>query len=344
MPPPATVDGKRRSGNGAENVNAANGFKACFAPSAIQSGHCLLTGDDPMSLLPVTEPAFRRITAAVCALASIAIGAERAAADELRREPLNGTVYAITGSVANVSFSAGPDGVFVVDSGGRSGARAVLDLIDEVSHGPIRYLVNTHAHPAHTGGNARLADRGAVIVAHAAVRDVLIENGADAAALPRFTLSELGRVSFAFNAESIRVLHVPPAHSPGNLIVHYEGSNVIHMGELFSPVRYPALAGGTIAAYIRALDEAVKAASFETLVVPARGPVSDREGLIAYRDMLIAVRDRVIEALDQGQTLEQFVAMRPTREFDAQYGDPSDPLFLPVIFDELSLRRQPAGQ
>ena len=79
------------------------------------------------------------------------------------------------------------------------------------------------------------------------------------------------------------------------------------------------------------------------IIVPARGPVSDREGLIAYREMLIAIRDRVIDALDQGQTLEQFVALRPTVDFDPLYGDPSDPLFLPVIYEELSLRRQPAG-
>ena len=85
-------------------------------------------------------------------------------------------------------------------------------------------------------------------------------------------------------------------------------------------------------------------ADFETIVVPSWGPVSDREGLIAYREMLITLRDRVTEALDEGRTLEQFLASGPTREFDAAFGDPSDPLFLPVIFDAMSLRRQPAGE
>jgi cyclase len=275
---------------------------------------------------------------------ALALSCGCASAQELHRESLSGAVHGILGSDANVTFSAGRDGIFIVDSGGRSGARTVLDLAAEVSPGPVRYLVNTHAHPAHTGGNARIARAGAVIVAHEEVREVLRGNGADEAAMPRFTLSEVGRISFDFNDETINVFHVPPAHSPGNLIVHYTGSNVIHMGELFSPVKYPTLAGGTVSAFIRALDEAVRASDVETIVVPAQGPVSDREGLIAYREMLIAIRERVTEALDQGQTLEQFVARRPTLEFDPQFGDPSDPLFLPVIYEELSLRRQPAGQ
>lgn len=296
-----------------------------------------------MPSMSVLQQRARRRTAVLAAVVAL-LSAGAAAADELHREPLSGSVHGILGSVANVSFSAGSDGVFLVDSGGRRGARTVLDMVGEVSQGPVRYLINTHAHPAHTGGNARIASTGAVIVAHEEVREVLSGNGADKDALPTFTLSEVGRISFDFNDETISVFHVAPAHSPGNLIVHYTGSNVIHMGELFSPVRYPTLASGTVAGYIRALDEAVKASDVETLVVPAQGPVSDREGLIAYREMLIAVRDRVIEALDQGQTLEQFVALRPTLEFDPQYGDPSDPLFLPVIYEELSLRRQPAGQ
>ena len=277
------------------------------------------------------------------AVAATAFTAGNAVADDLYREPLSGSVHAILGSVANVSFSAGEDGIFFVDSGGRRDARTVLDLADDVSAGPVRYLVNSHAHPAHTGGNGRIAAAGAVIVAHEEVRDVLSRNGADADALPIITLSEAGRVSFDFNNERIDVFHVPPAHSPGNVIVHYTGSNVLHMGELFSPVRYPTLAGGTVAAFIRAMNEAVRSADVETKVVPAQGPVSDREGLIAYREMLIAVRERVIEALDQEQTLDQFLAMRPTREFDPQYGDPSDPLFLPVIYEEMGIRRQPAG-
>lgn len=266
-----------------------------------------------------------------------------AADDSLSSELLSGSVHAIVGLDANISFSAGADGVFVVDTGGRRGARAALEIIDSVTDAPVRYLVNTHAHPANSGGNERFAKAGAVIVAHEEVRSVLAGNGADVSALPTFTLSELARISFEFNDETIHVFHVAPAHAPGNVMTHFTGSNVIHMGELFSPNHYPVLAGGTLSANIRALDAAVRVSNVDTLIVPSHGSVSDREGLIAYREMLIGVRERVIDALDQGQTLEQFLAMRPTQEFDAQYGDPSDPLFLPVVFEEFSLRRSPAG-
>ena len=280
-----------------------------------------------------------------CAGIAIVLCATAAAADnELRLEPLGGAVHGVIGGAANVTFSAGDDGLFFVDSGGRRGARTVLNFAEEISSGPVRYLVNTHAHPAHTGGNRVVAAAGAVIIAHEAVRDVLHGNGADQSALPTFTLPALGSVTFEFNNESIVVLHVPPAHSPGNVIVHYKDSNVIHMGELFSVEHYPTLAGGTLTGWIRALNDAVRAADVDTVVVPARGPVSDREGLIAYREMLIAIREKVTEALDQGQSLEQFMALRPTRAFDPLYGDPSDPLFLPVVYKEFSLRRQPAGQ
>ncbi|HMB72283.1 MAG TPA: MBL fold metallo-hydrolase [Gammaproteobacteria bacterium] len=289
----------------------------------------------------------RHLPRAALALSAAMACLGSAAAEPLHREYLNGATHAVLGGGgANVTFSAGPDGLFFVDSGARRDAADVLDLAKEVSDAPVRYLVNTHAHPEHTGGNARFGKAGAVIVAHEEVRDVIAadSSGSQDSALPVITLSELGRVSFDFNDETIEVFHVAPAHSPGNVIVHFAESNVIHVGALFSPISYPTITGGTVEAWIGALNEAVRSANFETRVVPSSGPVSDREGLIAYREMLIAVRERVIEALDRGQTLEQFVATRPTREFDARYGDPSNALFLPVVYREMSLRRQPAGE
>jgi cyclase len=296
-----------------------------------------------------SNPQRLRPSAAVAAIAgfvALAFGTGAALADGLHRESLNESTHVVVGgSGANVTFSAGRDGLFFVDSGDRRDAADVLELALQGGELPVRYLVNTHEHPAQTGGNARFGKAGAVIVAHEAVRDVIGAGRSDRQdpAMPTITLSELGRVSFDFNGETIEVFHVAPAHSPGNVIVHFQGSNVIHVGALFSPSSYPTFAGGTIEAWIGALNEAVRRANFETVVVPSIGGVSDREGLIAYREMLIAVRERAIDALDQGLTLEQFVASQPTREFDAYYGDPSDAAFLPAVYREMSLRRQPAG-
>ncbi len=284
--------------------------------------------------------------AALLAAGAVAALSSVAAASGLQREPLSGNVHVVlTGEGTNVVFSAGKDGLFFVDSGTRRDAGAILELAEELRHGELMYLVNTDLQAGQTGGNAHFAKAGAVIVAHESVRKGL-EAGrrASEAELPILTLSELGRVNFDFNDETIEVVHVQPAHSPANLIVHFPQSNVIDAGELFSPDHYPAIAGGSIDGFVSALDKVVKMANYETIVVPARGHVSDREGLIAYREMLIAVRERVTEALDQGKTFEQFAASKPTREFDPQYGDPSDPLFLPVIYEAMRLRRQPAGQ
>jgi cyclase len=283
---------------------------------------------------------------ALLAAAATAVVSGGAAAGGLHLEPLGGSVNVVrAGEGSNVTFSAGSDGLFFVGSGTRRDAGEILELAEDLGQGEPMYLVNADLQAGQTGGNARFAKAGAVIVAHESVRRALAALSQDSeAGLPVLTLSELGRVNFDFNDETIEVVHLRPAHSPANLVVHFADSNVIHAGELFSPDHYPTITGGSIDGFVSALDTVVKMADHETVVVPARGPVSDREGLIAYREMLIAVRERVTAALDQGQTFEQFAASKPTREFDPQYGDPSDPLFLPVIYEAMRLRRQPAGQ
>ena len=268
------------------------------------------------------------------------------AAQPLQSAHIAGSIHWVSGGTgANVSFSAGPDGIFIVDSKSQRDARGILEFAEGATDAPLRYLVNTHEHPDHTDGNERIAAAGAIIVAHEAVREILAagQRGGPAApdtALPVITFGDLGSINFAMNGETIEVFHVAPAHAPGNSIVHYTGSNVIHMGDLFNPARYPVLAGGTLEGFITALNIAVRRADVETVVIPGTGPLSDREGLINFREMLIAVRERLIDALDQGQSLEQFIATRPTREFDAVYGDPSHALFLPVLYAEMSARRQ----
>jgi len=266
--------------------------------------------------------------------------------EPLRHEPLNGSVHWVTGGGgANVSLSAGPDGVLIVDSKNDRAAREILDIAASLTTAPVRYLINGHEHPDHTDGNARIAAAGATIVAHESVRRILMagQRGGDPApeaAWPVVTYPDNGGVSFELNGDMIDVLHLPAAHAAGNSIVHYRVANVLHMGDLFSPNRYPIIAEGAYEAFITALNTAVQRSNVDTIVIPGTGPLSDREGLIAYREMLIVVRDRVIEALDAGQTLEEFIASKPTVEFDATYGDPSHALFLPVLYAQMNARRQ----
>lgn len=284
------------------------------------------------------------------ALLSVVVILAQTALAQRNEEPLThahvaGNVHLITGGGgANISLSAGEDGVLLVDSKGPRVTRDIVEIADSLSDRPIKFLINGHEHPDHTGGNENFGDRGVTIIASSAVRDVLAagQRGgppAPEAALPDITFPANGGLSIEFNGERIDVFHVAPAHAPGNSIVHYRGSNVLHVGDLFSPTRYPIIAGGTYDAFINAMNISVQRADVETIVIPGSGPLSDREGLIAYRDMLIAVRDRAIEALDDGKTLEQFLESSPTADFDTVYGDPGHQLFLPVLYEQLSARR-----
>jgi cyclase len=286
------------------------------------------------------------IAGVVLLVALFASSASAQRSEPLRYEHLAGPVYWVTGGGgANVSFSAGPDGVLIVDSKNERAAREILDITGSLTSAPVRYLINGHEHPDHTDGNERIARTGAAIIAHESVRDILMagQRGgppAPEAAWPTITYPDNGGVSIEINGETVDVFHVPAAHAAGNSIVHYRNSNVLHVGDLFSPNRYPVIAGGTYEAFITGLNMVVQRANVDTIVIPGSGPLSDREGLIAYREMLIVVRDRVIEALDAGLTLEEFVATKPTVQFDATYGDPGHPLFLPVLYAQMSARRQ----
>ena len=139
-----------------------------------------------------------------------------------------------------------------------------------------------------------------------------------------------------FDAEPVRVLHAPPAHSHDNSIVFFERSNVLHLGDLYGPSRYPVIAGGTIDGFIEAADMALALADANTKIVPGIGAVADRSQLQAYRDMLATVRARVATLIAAGKTLDEVVAAKPTREFDSTWGAPDHRLFLPVIYAQLS--------
>jgi cyclase len=295
-----------------------------------------------------SDTVLRYAVMAVFAGSSLAFAASARAqrsAEPLTYEHAAGNVYVLSGGGgANISMSAGPDGVLLVDSKGPGVTRKIIEIAESLSDEPIKFLINSHEHPDHTGGNANFGKRGVTIIASEPVRDVLAagQRGgppAPAAALPALTFPAGGGLSIEFNGEQIDVFHVAPAHAPGNSIIHFKGSNVLHVGDLFGPRRYPIIAGGTYAAFIEDLNTAVKLCNVDTVVVPGVGPLSDREGLIAYREMLIVVRDRVIDALDAGNSLEEFIASHPTREFDATYGDPGHELFLPILYAEMAARR-----
>jgi glyoxylase-like metal-dependent hydrolase (beta-lactamase superfamily II) len=265
-------------------------------------------------------------------------------AQEISVEPVAGRVHLVSGGGgANVSVLAGDGRALIVDSKSPAAAEEIAAQARTLSGGDVAYLINGHVHPDHTDGNVYFGERGAVIVAHAEVREILAagQRGgppSPPAALPTLTFPDGGDLTLVFDDEPVRIFHAPPAHSHDNSIVHFMRSNVLHLGDIYGPSRYPVIAGGTIDGFIEGCDMALALADAETRIVPGVGAATGRETLRAYRDMLALVRERVARAIEGGASLEDVIASQPTREFDATYGAPDHRLFLPVIYEQLGAR------
>jgi glyoxylase-like metal-dependent hydrolase (beta-lactamase superfamily II) len=251
---------------------------------------------------------------------------------------VSGDVYLLAGgSGANSSALTGPDGILLVDSKtDAASAEAMANGIARDFGGTIRFLVNTHEHPDHTGGNEVIGGQGATIIAQQGVYDVLAagQRGGPPApeiALPRVTIGQGQSLRMNLNGATVEVIDMPPAHTAANAMVRYVEANVFHLGDLYTRTRYPVIAGGTLQGFIDSIDAVLAMSDSESKFIPGVGAVGDRADLRAYRDMLVTVGERVAVLAGQGKSLEEVSAASPTAEFDATYGDPGR-LFLPVIY------------
>ncbi|MFW6199728.1 MAG: MBL fold metallo-hydrolase [Gemmatimonadota bacterium] len=278
------------------------------------------------------------ILAGFLALAGWTVAPARAAAQEppsLEVIPVQGNVYMLQTSTAggNMAVLAGPDGVLLVDDQIRSLTESVVEGVRAITEEPIRFVVNTHVHIDHIGGNEPLAERGATIVAHENVRtrmlkELRIPRGGGrffpqppAEALPLQTYES--SMTFHMNGEEVRVLHVPPSHTDGDSFVYFTDSDVLHTGDVFRTNMYPIVDvynGGTIAGMIEAMEIAVGMAGPDTKVIPGHGfGFTDRDGLIEVRDMLVDLRAEITGMIEVGMNLEDVMAAEPTAEYDERW-------------------------
>ena len=246
--------------------------------------------------------------------------------------PLSPTVSMITGSGGNVAVSAGADGVYVIDDQVKPVADSLLAQIRTISEQPIRFVINTHYHGDHVGGNETLADTGAVILAHDNVRQrISTEQFSEffnattepwpAGALPVVTFSE--SITLHLNGEPATVRHVPRGHTDGDAIVYFPVSNVIHMGDIFFHGLYPFIdldGGGSAQGLVAAVEHALQMINDDTQVIPGHGALATTADLRAYRDFLTAAIDQVRPLVDQGKTLEEAIEARPTAAWDDALG------------------------
>jgi len=246
------------------------------------------------------------------------------------------------GGGANSSVLIGPDGALVVDSKlDIESAQAELAVLDGLHQGPVRYLVNTHVHPDHTGGNEAYGARGAVIIARAETRAILAagQRGgppAPAAALPAVTFDDMP-LTLHLNGETVVIRPMPGAHTTDNSIVQFVNANVFQLGDVFSTARYPVLAGGTYQGFIDTAVQVLALANEESRFIPGNGAIEGIAALRAWHDMLVVVRESVAALVASGSSLEEVVAAKPTEAHDAIYGTPER--LLPGLFQELSAGR-----
>ena len=253
---------------------------------------------------------------------------------QIQTIPVAGSVSMLVGAGGNIGVSVGDDGVFMIDDQYAPLSEKIMGALDALTMGdePIRFLVNTHWHGDHTGGNENFGEAGAVIVAHENVRKRMsTEQFLEAfnmrtppspeAALPVITFTDA--VTFHWNGDEVRVFHVHHAHTDGDAIIHFVEADVIHMGDTYFNGFYPfvdAASGGTLAGMIAAADHVLEIADADTKIIPGHGPLSNRAELETYRAMLHDVQGRLQALIDDGKTRDEVVAAKPTADLDATWG------------------------
>lgn len=238
---------------------------------------------------------------------------------EIQVHPVAGQVYYLEGMGGNVGLFAGVDGVFLIDDQYAPLTEKIVAAIRTVSDEPIRFLVNTHMHPDHTGGNENFGEMGTLIFGHDNVRTQMAIAGYEEEP-PLITYGE--DMSFHINGETVYAFKTPDAHTNNDSYIVFEGSNVVHTGDIYRTTSYPYVDtanGGSFLGTIKALDLLVEICDADTKIIPGHGVISNVEEVRAWRDMLLVIRDRVKSAIDEGMTLEQIQVAGLTSEYDDRW-------------------------
>lgn len=238
---------------------------------------------------------------------------------EMSVHPISGNVSYIEGMGGNIGLFTGEDGVFLIDDQYAPLTDKIVAAIRTVSDAPIRFLVNTHMHPDHTGGNENFGKMGTVIFGHDNVRSQMAAAGYDEAP-PLVTFSE--DMSFHINGETVHVFKVPDAHTNGDVYIKFEGSNVVHTGDVYRTTTFAYIDqgnGGSFLGTIAAHSLLIEVSDADTKIVPGHGVVSSIEDVTAVRDMLVVIRDRVSAAIREGMSLEEIQGAGLTAEYDERW-------------------------
>ena len=283
----------------------------------------------------VTRMVYLACAAAVCAAIPNAVTAQQRDFSDVRITPhhVAGTVYYLEGQGGHVVVSAGDDGIVMVDDQFAPLTDRIIAAIRTISSDEIRFLINTHVHGDHTGGNENIGRLGIPIMARDRVRVRLMASLPEIA-LPVVTFTD--DIALHLNGEDIEVITLPPGHTDGDSYIYFRGSDVLATGDVFRTVAFPVIDlnnGGSLDGTIVALGVAVGLAGPNTRIVPGHGVVSTREDVMEFRDMVIDVKSRVSEMVARGMSYAQVAAANPTAAYNAKWGDPER--FLTAVYAEL---------
>jgi cyclase len=289
--------------------------------------------------------------------------------------PVQGNVHLVAGSGANITVQVDPDGLLVVDSSVAAMSEKVLAAIKSISDKPIRQVINTSADEHHTGGNESLSNagrnisagiggqggreparlEGAPVIAHELVLHRMSGLKGEAPRMPYGVWPHdtfyTNRKQIYFGGEVVEMLHMPAAHTDGDVIVWFRKSDVVATGDVFSTVSYPMIdrtRGGSIQGVLDALNQILDITfpAFNnqggTLVVPGHGRICNESDVAEYRDMTTIIRDRIRLMIDKKMTLAQVKAAGPTKDYDGVYSTPTwtGEMFIEAIYADLTADRR----
>jgi len=249
---------------------------------------------------------------------------------EIKPTKLTNSFYTLEGQGGTIGVLTGPDGVFMVDTQFAPLSDKIIATVKRVSNNaPIKFVVNTHVHGDHTGGNENLAKTGAVLLSRTELRYRLAHpapgaNGqpgtpAPAAALPMITYD--GPVTFHMDGEDVRLIPITHAHTDGDTLVVFPNNDIIMTGDFYRSIQYPNIDranGGSLSGMLDGLAVVIGLAGPKTKIVPGHGDVVDRAAVAAHRDMILAIRDKIAPMVAQGKSLQDVIAAKPTADYDAK--------------------------
>lgn len=257
------------------------------------------------------------------------------AADEVKitAVPVTDQIYMLTGKGGNIGLFIGADGTFLIDDQFAPLTEKILGAIKSAGGETPKFLINTHYHGDHTGGNENLGDEGTLIFSHDNVRERLSAGSFIGAfkmkrppvtknGLPVVTFSE--DISFHLNGDTVQAIHVPHAHTDGDSFIHFKTANVIHAGDIFFNGFYPFIDvqhGGSLKGMIAAADKILALADDNTKIIAGHGPLSDKSQIANYRQMLAVAHERLRQLKEEGKTAEEAIAAKPLADLEATWGD-----------------------